>query len=380
MTANHTYLAAALTCPQLLTRNKQPAGGTFAIDRSNPLTRGLEFAFIGGREYRKSLPHTMTGGGFSSNRWGRHWVSASTSDHIDFVGAMQVPTGGLTAVTVIYVGIPLQSGVASAVVNLNVGGTNIFWLNQHSYPSTGKIGLTAVGLGDYVSTFDNPNAHCFIAVTADASAIRYFLNDSHESAAGTAFSSTAGTGTIRLSSDSNAGTTHDTVYVYNRALSIAEVKEIRRNLYGFMKPAVPEILYAVDITAPVLTSAVGTATGSTTATIGATTDEANGTMYGVVTGSATQPSVAQIKAGQDHTGAAASYASSQSISSTGAKTFSATGLTASTTYYGHIVHADAAANDSNRLSSASFTTDAASTSKKRHGSMNRGMNRGMNGR
>lgn len=116
----------------------------------------------------------------------------------------------------------------------------------------------------------------------------------------------------------------------------------------------------VDISsAPVLTSAVGTATGSTTATIGATTDEANGTMYGVVTGSATQPSVAQIKAGQDHAGAAASYASSQSISSTGAKTFSATGLTASTTYYGHIVHTDAAANDSNRLSSASFTTDAA---------------------
>lgn len=137
---------------------------------------------------------------------------------------------------------------------------------------------------------------------------------------------------------------------------------------------------AGDTTAPVLTSAVGTTTGSTTATIGATTDEANGTMYGVVTGSVTQPSVAQIKAGQDHTGAAASYASSQSISSTGAKTFSATGLTASTTYYGHIVHTDAAANDSNRLSSASFTTDAASTSKKRHGSMNRGMNRGMNGR
>jgi hypothetical protein len=122
---------------------------------------------------------------------------------------------------------------------------------------------------------------------------------------------------------------------------------------------VPSVV--TDATAPVLTSAAGTATGATTATIGATTDEANGTMYGVVTGSATQPSVAQIKAGQDHTGAAATYASSQSISSTGAKTFSATGLTASTTYYGHIVHTDAAANDSNRLSSASFTTDAASS-------------------
>lgn len=115
-----------------------------------------------------------------------------------------------------------------------------------------------------------------------------------------------------------------------------------------------------DTTAPVLTSPSGTATGSTTATVGATTDEGNGTLYVVVTTSATQPSVAQIKAGQNNGGTAAAYASSQAVSSTGAKTFSATGLTASTTYYAHLVHADAAANDSNRVTSASFTTSAAS--------------------
>lgn len=118
---------------------------------------------------------------------------------------------------------------------------------------------------------------------------------------------------------------------------------------------------AADTTAPILTSAVGTATGSTTATVGATTDEANGTMYVVVTTSNTQPSIAQIKAGQNHTGAAAAYASSQAISTTGAKTFSATGLTSSTTYYAHLVHTDSAANDSNRITSASFTTDTVDT-------------------
>lgn len=116
-----------------------------------------------------------------------------------------------------------------------------------------------------------------------------------------------------------------------------------------------------DVTAPTLTSAAGTATGATTATVGATTDEANGTMYVVVTTSATQPSIAQIKAGQDHTGAAAAYASSQAITTTGAKTFSATGLTSSTTYYAHLVHTDSAANDSNRITSASFTTDTVDT-------------------
>jgi hypothetical protein len=117
---------------------------------------------------------------------------------------------------------------------------------------------------------------------------------------------------------------------------------------------------SADTTAPVLSSPTGTATGPTTATIGATTDEGNGTLYGVVTTSATQPSVAQIKAGQDHTGAAAAWGGSQSISSTGANTLNATGLTASTGYYGHLVHTDAAANDSNRVSSSQFTTDAVS--------------------
>lgn len=113
-----------------------------------------------------------------------------------------------------------------------------------------------------------------------------------------------------------------------------------------------------DVTAPVLTSPTGTATGPTTATIGATTDEGNGSLYGVVTTSATQPSVAQIKAGQDHTGAAAVWGGSVTVSSTGAKTLNATGLTASTGYYAHLVHADAAGNNSNRISSALFTTSA----------------------
>jgi hypothetical protein len=115
---------------------------------------------------------------------------------------------------------------------------------------------------------------------------------------------------------------------------------------------------AGDTTAPVLSSPVGTTTGTSTATVGATTDEANGTLYAVVTTSATQPTVAQIKAGQNNGGTAAAYASSQSVTSTGAKTFSATGLTASTTYFAHLVHTDAASNDSNRVTSASFTTNA----------------------
>lgn len=120
--------------------------------------------------------------------------------------------------------------------------------------------------------------------------------------------------------------------------------------------------YGADAVAPVLTAPVANATAATTATVGATTDEANGTLYSVITTSSTQPSVAQIKAGQNHLGASATWSSNQAISSTGAKTFSVTGLTAGTMYFTYTVHADAAGNNSNVVASgfAAYDVSAAS--------------------
>lgn len=115
-----------------------------------------------------------------------------------------------------------------------------------------------------------------------------------------------------------------------------------------------------DATAPSLSSASATATGSTTADGSVSTDEGNGTLYFVVTTSSTAPSVAQVQAGQDHTGAAAVDSGSQAVSGTGVQNITGgfTGLAASTVYYAHYQHQDAATNDSTVVSSASFTTDA----------------------
>lgn len=118
---------------------------------------------------------------------------------------------------------------------------------------------------------------------------------------------------------------------------------------------------AGDVTPPTLTSPTGTATGSTTATGGATTNEANGTLYTCWTTTSTTPTAAQVKAGQNSAGAAAAAAASSAVTSTGAKTNNATGLTASTTYYAHSMHEDAATNQSNVVTSASFTTSASDT-------------------
>lgn len=111
-----------------------------------------------------------------------------------------------------------------------------------------------------------------------------------------------------------------------------------------------------DTTAPTLTSASVTSVGTTTATGNVTTDEGNGTLYSVVSTSATAPSVAQIQAGQNASGAAAVWSGNQPVSSTGAKNFSITGLANSTSYYAFFQHKDVANNNSSVVSSAQFTT------------------------
>lgn len=101
-----------------------------------------------------------------------------------------------------------------------------------------------------------------------------------------------------------------------------------------------------DTAAPELTSPSATATGATTASGSVTTDEANGTLYYLASANASE-SVATVKAG-----------SSQAVTAIGAQPVTVTGLTASTPYYLHFVHADAAANDSAVATSPQFTTDA----------------------
>lgn len=112
-----------------------------------------------------------------------------------------------------------------------------------------------------------------------------------------------------------------------------------------------------DQTAPTLSSPSAAETGDTTASLSVSTDEANGTLYWVVTQSATSPSAAQVKAGQDHTGSAADDSGSQAVTATGTQNAGASGLAEQTTYYAHLMHEDAATNQSSVASSSSFTTE-----------------------
>lgn len=114
-----------------------------------------------------------------------------------------------------------------------------------------------------------------------------------------------------------------------------------------------------DVTAPVLTAADDTKTGVTTATITVDTDEGNGVLYWVLSSSATAPSAAQVKAGNDHTGSPALESGSAAVAGTGTQTINVTGLTGATTYYAHFMQEDDAFNQSNVDSGDGFITDAA---------------------
>jgi hypothetical protein len=106
-----------------------------------------------------------------------------------------------------------------------------------------------------------------------------------------------------------------------------------------------------------LTSPSGTATGSSSATLSVSTDTASGTLYDIASTSSTAPSVAQIQAGDDSSGSLSAYHTSQTVTATGTQTSSATGLTASTTYYPYFQQ-HTTAGDSVVVAGASFTTSS----------------------
>jgi hypothetical protein len=139
-------------------------------------------------------------------------------------------------------------------------------------------------------------------------------------------------------------------------LSVADMDAITAD------PSIVIEVVSGDTTPPTLTSPTGTGgVGVCSGTV--STDEGNGTLYAVATASATQPNVAQIKAGQDHTGAAALRAVSQSVTATGTQTVASGSITGGAgTRYLHYLHTDAASNDSNRVTSASFEVTGNATS------------------
>ncbi len=112
-----------------------------------------------------------------------------------------------------------------------------------------------------------------------------------------------------------------------------------------------------DTTDPVLSLPTDAANGTNAATGTVTTaNDANGTLYWVVSTSASAPNAAQMVAGQMHTSAPGADFGAQSVTATGLQNITASGLSAGTPYFTHYMHRDAAGNDSNIATADGFTT------------------------
>lgn len=92
------------------------------------------------------------------------------------------------------------------------------------------------------------------------------------------------------------------------------------------------------------------------AVITVNTDEDNGTLFWVITNSATPPTKTQVFDGKNNEGTAAAASGNLSINSTGAKYIIVPDLSPSTTYYVHFMHQDTGNNRSDVISSNSFVT------------------------
>jgi hypothetical protein len=109
-----------------------------------------------------------------------------------------------------------------------------------------------------------------------------------------------------------------------------------------------------NFTAPVLSSASGTATGSGTATISVSTNTANGRLYYVLLTTATPPNPSQIKLYTDASGTLGIRPGSMNVTSSGTQTINIAGVS-SGTYFVHFVHEDKDGNKSAVAVSSSFT-------------------------
>lgn len=100
----------------------------------------------------------------------------------------------------------------------------------------------------------------------------------------------------------------------------------------------------------------GVATSETTATGTIDPDFNDGVLYWVVTESATQPTIEQVQAGDDHTDADAVDDGSETISVNAVVTVEATGLSGGTAHWFHYQYTGPEGGESPVVSSASFTT------------------------
>ena len=127
---------------------------------------------------------------------------------------------------------------------------------------------------------------------------------------------------------------------------------------GFGTPVVYVASGGIPVVSnPVLSAPGADAISSAEILIFASTNQASGRLYAILTQVSALPTAAQVKAGQDSTGTPVA-SQNQAITSAGSKAFSFLGLTPSTTYYGFLMHENSSGLQSPVVATGAVVTDA----------------------
>lgn len=265
----------------------------------------------------------------------------------------------------------LQAGDEDDLITVIVTGTNTEGSDSGTSASVGPVDasgdVTAPILSNLVATTVDDTTAALSVDTDEGNGTIYFVVVPTAATAPNAAQVVAGTdgsGTPATWDDSVAVSTIDT---YNEgptgltAGTTYDAYAVHVDAVGNISNVVTdEFTTAGDIIAPTLSSMLATPI-DVSSSLSVSTDEGNGTLYWLVAlATATAPSAAQVEAGTDGDSVAGVYTASEAVGSTGTKTETATGLTASTNYVAYAMHKDASGNRSTVASDA-FTTTATET-------------------
>ncbi|MGE0278358.1 MAG: hypothetical protein AB7R40_23425 [Nitrospiraceae bacterium] len=290
---------------------------------------------------------SQDGAGSAVNGCGMTWTR---------LGSILTSIDGDSAMTLFYA----SAGTPSTGV-LTISATSSIYAQAHAVVRPDDLGAINTTLVNTPSVANTPRTVTLNAAS-DCSGIAVFSAVPWYSFTGWKLDASAGwSETVDVNGTSDAGGINVQTRLSDAADVDVALSDDQTKSSGVFAV---EFAAASDSTAPTLSNPVDSSSGSTTGSGSVDTDEGNGTLYWVVTTSATPPSAAQVKAGQDHTGSAAVDSGSQAVSGTGTQNISGgfTGLTPSTAYYAHYMHEDAATNQSSVSSGNGFTTDAAAGS------------------
>lgn len=236
-----------MTAAARILRNRRQPTQLARVDRSHPLAAGLKVAWVGGQELAAGSPTVRTGGSWSADRNGRHWVAGGAGSVIELPGVrLQYTTGGYDELTVIALGEFSASGVTNSICSYSrlIGGNEGWTLKAEQYAETGQVGFTHHGTpgADVASGIATPSGYAFIGVSVTQAGHQFLVNDSASSLVGPDLVMTGTADQFRLgiargtADPMIAGSKLHAVFVWDRALSLAELRALRRDPYQVLKP------------------------------------------------------------------------------------------------------------------------------------------------